>query len=99
MVRPGDMLQRFIKCNKSKRGKFTSPRRVLQVDTKEVTVAVLSRSGKMEVFAAVEVFRFASHENEVAGAIQNSIYDLNMNIVLCMEGQESAGHNEDTKSD
>lgn len=74
----GDLVQIYINDGKSKRGSWTSPRKVLEINTNAGSVTVPGRSGKT-VTAAIEDARACS-EHSLANSIQDSIDQLEFNL-------------------
>ena len=89
----GDYVQIFIQDGKSKRGSWTSPRQVLSIDSEAGSIVVPGRAGK-QICAAFEDVRAARSENELAMSIQESIDQLDFNLVDILSPIEIGEHDE-----
>ena len=85
----GDLVEVFIHDGKSKRGSWTSPRQVLSIDHDAGCVSVPGRAGK-SLSAAVEDVRAATGACELASSIQDSIDQLDFNLVEMTSGESDS---------
>ena len=83
----GDLVQVFIKDGKAKRGSWSSPRAVLSIDSTSGTLTIPGRAGKT-ISAAVEDVRAARVDSDLTAMIQESIDQLDMNLVDCIDNSE-----------
>jgi len=80
----GDLVQVFIKLEKEKRGKWSSPRPILTFDKPSGIVTVPGSNGKV-IKAAIEDTRHAIYENSLAKTIQEAIDELSIAIEDSLE--------------
>ena len=83
-INPGDLVQVFIKDSKEKRGKWSTPKIVLDTDIAMRTVSVPGKMGK-KVRAAFEDIRPAIKEDTFAATVQEAIDNLSTNIDELLE--------------
>lgn len=78
-VKPGDVVQVFIKLQHDKRGKWSGPKTVLHYDPSSRCVTVPGSNGR-KIRAAVEDVRFDISNNNISRQIQEAIDCLDREV-------------------
>eukprot|EP00171_Calliarthron_tuberculosum_P001315 IDg1315t1 len=93
----GDTVQVYIKRENEKRGKWSSPKPVLEYDKISHTVSVPGNNGR-KIRAAVEDTRVAIQDNALAVAVQEAIDTLNFTLDNSIDSLISTTSMENTES-
>lgn len=96
-VRPGDLVEIYIKLKNGKRGEWTAPRPVLSYDRSTNTVSVPGANGKT-VRAAIEDVRPALRNDALAQQIQVSIDEIQDELASLVETNTETQDNDSHRS-